>query len=541
VEVIMTNRPEYQPDQPAEQSAHQPAHPQQLWADAVAFTRDKSPGSFDQWFSGVQFDGLTEGVLGLRARDEFVREWVDEHFLPTLTDHIRSKTGLSIQVAWTIDGVLDAPVVLQHVANQRAQQRKSDAPGSVHSSMHAPEEPTDNSPRQTDTPNDFLRPGGVRMRPLALGGSPRQGDRAASPQNLTDSERRVRLETVAAPLEGLNPKYTFSNFVIGPSNQLAHAASVAAAGGAGKRHNPLFLCGGTGLGKTHLVHAVAHRVRNERPTAKILYISAEKFINEFVQALQDQKMNEFRTRYREKCDLLLVDDIQFLASKTQTQEEFFHAFNALHQADKQIIVTSDKYPQQLERMEERLISRFTWGLVADIQAPELETRVAIVRKKAQMEGIEVGDDVLLYIAQQVRSNVRELEGTLIRLAAKASLTSRPIDLDFARQEIAMSIGVRANESSVEDVQRVVCHHFKLKSGDLLSKDRHKSIAFARHVAMYLCRERLKCSLPELGRAFGNRDHTTVMSAVRKVKALREVNPEVRAHIEALERKLGAVD
>lgn len=528
--------------------ANRQEHEEKLWADAVAFTRDKSPGSFDQWFSGVQFDGLTEGVLGLRARDEFVREWVDEHFLPTLTDHIRSNTGLSIQVAWTIDGVLETPVVHQQVANQRAQnleaprsQRKPAATVSVDMEMPNSENPTHDDLHRAN----LGQAGGVRMRPLTIG--PNLGSvggnasRTNSAQGLTDSERRVRLETVAAPLEGLNPKYTFSNFVIGPSNQLAHAAALGAAGGGAKRHNPLFLCGGTGLGKTHLVHAVAHRVRNERPSAKILYISAEKFINEFVQALQDQKMNEFRTRYREKCDLLLVDDIQFLASKTQTQEEFFHAFNALHQADKQIIVTSDKYPQQLERMEERLISRFTWGLVADIQAPELETRVAIVRKKAQMEGIEVGDDVLLYIAQQVRSNVRELEGTLIRLAAKASLTSRPIDLDFARQEIAMSVGVRANESSVEDVQRVVCHHFKLKSGDLLSKDRHKSIAFARHVAMYLCRERLKCSLPELGRAFGNRDHTTVMSAVRKVKALREVNPEVRAHIEALERKLGAVD
>lgn len=507
---------------------------EKLWAEAVAFTRDKSPGSFDQWFSGVQFDGLTEGVLGLRARDEFVREWVDEHFLPTLTDHLRSKTGLSIQVAWTIDGVLDAPVVVSKAhRDTRPDSRKASLRSSV---QH---EPMTNG----TTRHDEEARGGVRPRPLTLDGSKPAPylDGSTSGRSMSDSERRVRLETVAAPLEGLNPKYTFSNFVIGPSNQLAHAASVAAAGGAGKRHNPLFLCGGTGLGKTHLVHAVAHRVRNERPSARILYISAEKFINEFVQALQDQKMNEFRTRYREKCDLLLVDDIQFLASKTQTQEEFFHAFNALHQADKQIIVTSDKYPQQLERMEERLVSRFTWGLVADIQAPELETRVAIVRKKAQMEGIEVGDDVLLYIAQQVRSNVRELEGTLIRLAAKASLTSRPIDLDFARQEIAMSVGVRANESSVEDVQRVVCHHFKLKSGDLLSKDRHKSIAFARHVAMYLCRERLKCSLPELGRAFGNRDHTTVMSAVRKVKALRESNPEVRAHIEALERKLGAAD
>jgi chromosomal replication initiator protein len=347
-----------------------------------------------------------------------------------------------------------------------------------------------------------------------------------------------RAVAAAAPIEGLNPKYTFSNFVIGPSNQLAHAASIAAAGGAGRRHNPLFICGGTGLGKTHLVHAVAHRVRAERPDARILYVSAERFINEFVQALQDQKMNEFRSRYRERCDLLLVDDIQFLASKTQTQEEFFHAFNALHQADKQIVVTSDKYPQQLERMEERLVSRFTWGLVADIQAPELETRVAIVRKKAQLEHIELGDDVMLYIAQVVRSNVRELEGTLIRLAAKASLEGHPIDLEFARVEIASASTIRANEASVEDIQRIVCHHFKLRSGELLSKDRHKSVAFARHVAMYLCKQRLKCSFPELGRAFGNRDHTTVMSAVRKVEHLRGSDPEVRAHLEAIERKLG---
>jgi chromosomal replication initiator protein len=483
----------------------------ELFDEAVAFTREKSPGSFDQWFSGVQFDGLTEGILGLRARDEFVREWVDEHFLPTLTDHIRSKTGWSIQVAWTIDGRLDQPVVAL-------------GPTTGSAATQAP----------------------VRPRRLAVGDEAMSASAALEleegPVSASyEAASEPRLRSVAAPIEGLNPKYTFSNFVVGPSNQLAHAASIAAAGGGGRRHNPLFLCGGTGLGKTHLVHAVAHRVRAERPSARILYISAERFINEFVQALQDQKMNEFRTRYRDKCDLLLVDDIQFLASKTQTQEEFFHAFNALHQADKQIIVTSDKYPQQLERMEERLISRFTWGLVADIQAPELETRVAIVRKKAQIEGIEVDNDVLYFIAQSVRSNVRELEGTLIRLAAKASLVSKTIDIEFARSEIAMSSSTRANEASVEDVQRVVCHHFKLKSGDLLSKDRHKSIAFARHVAMYLCRERLKCSLPELGRAFGNRDHTTVMSAVRKVKALRGADPEVRAHLEAIERKLGSVD
>lgn len=472
-----------------------------IWADAVALTREKSPASFDQWFSGIQYDGLTEGVLSLRARDEFVRDWVDQYFLPTLTDHLRSRTGFSIQVAWTIGGEIASPVVAASAGRANVQ-------------------------------------GSLPVRPRAL--SVGEDDHGPAPSSVR-APASTSLGVAAPPLEGLNPKYTFGNFVIGPSNQLAHAASVAAAGGGGRRHNPLFLCGGTGLGKTHLVHAVAHRVRAERPTARIVYVSAEKFVNEFVQALQDQRMNEFRARYRERCDLLLVDDIQFFASKTQTQEEFFHAFNALHQADKQIIVTSDKYPQQLERMEERLISRFTWGLVADIQPPELETRVAIVRRKAQIEGLEVADDVMLFIAQAVRSNVRELEGTLIRLAAKASLLSRAIDLEFARAEIAMSSSAKPTEASVEDVQRVVCHHFKLKSGDLLSKDRHKSIAFARHVAMYLCRERLKCSLPELGRAFGNRDHTTVMSAVRKVKALRGSDPEVRAHLEAIERKLGAAD
>jgi len=483
-----------------------------LWSEAVAFTRDKSPGSFEQWFSGVQFDGITDGVLCLRARDEFVRDWVDQHFMPTLTDFIRSQTGWSVQVAWSVGGELEKPV----------SSGPAPMPVSVRrASRSFPPPPLPVSPGSLDAPPPSTR------RPSAE--LPRFDARPSAPV------------TAVPPMDGLNPKYTFSNFVIGPSNQLAHAAAIAAAGGGGPRHNPLFLCGGTGLGKTHLVHAVAHRVREERPGSRIVYVSAEKFVNEFLQALQDQRMNEFRARYRERCDLLLVDDIQFFANKTQTQEEFFHAFNALHQSDKQIIVTSDKYPQQLERMEERLVSRFTWGLVADIQGPELETRVAILRKKAQAEKIDLADDVVLYLAQSVRSNVRELEGTLIRLAAKSSLLSKVIDLDFVRAELAASNAGRASEQSVEDIQRIVCHHFKLRTADLLSKDRHKSIAFARHVAMYLCKQRLKCSFPELGRAFGNRDHTTVMSAVRKVDSLRQNDAEVRAHLDALERKLGTID
>ncbi len=468
------------------------------WNDAVAFTREKSPASFDQWFSGVQFDGLTDGVRCLRGRDEFVRQWVEDYFMPTLVERLQDSTGLSIQLRWSIDGSLERPV--------------ADRPASY-----------------------------PPVNPRALSVRPPVGEEGTGVRRSIPENPPPRIVAAAPPIEGLNGKYTFANFVVGPSNELAHAAAMAAAGMGGRRHNPLFICGGTGLGKTHLVHAIAHRVREERPDARIVYISAERFVNEFVQALTDQRMHEFRARYRDKCDLLLVDDIHSLAGKTQTQEEFFHAFNTLHQASKQIVVTSDKYPQQLDKMEERLVSRFQWGLVADVQAPELETRVAIVRKKAQVEHIEIADEVCLCIAQSVRSNVRELEGTLIRLAAKASLLGKPIELSFARTEIAATSTARPNEASLEDIQRVVCHHFKLRSTDLLSKDRHKSIAFARHVAMYLCKQRLKCSFPELGRAFGNRDHTTIMSAVRKVEALRSSDPEVRAHLEALERKLGVVE
>jgi chromosomal replication initiator protein len=457
----------------------------------------------------VQFDSFTDGVLGLRARDEFVRQWVEDYFLPTIGEWLRAHTGLSVQVRWIIDVALERPVA--------------------------------------DRPSSFapVRPRAISVRPAPVDPVSGRGEVEAQTTGVRRAVREDepvgRVFAVPPPIEGLNAKYTFANFVVGPSNQLAHAASMAAAGVGGRRHNPLFICGGTGLGKTHLVHAIAYRVREERPDTRIVYISAERFVNEFVQALTDQRMHEFRARYREKCDLLLVDDIHFLAGKTQTQEEFFHAFNALHQAGKQIVVTSDKYPQQLDKMEERLVSRFQWGLVADIQAPELETRVAIVRKKAQLEHIDLADDVCLYIAQSVRSNVRELEGTLIRLAAKASLLGKPIGIDFTRAEMAATSTARPNEASVEDIQRAVCHHFKLRSIDLLSKDRHKSIAFARHVAMYLCKQRLKCSFPELGRAFGNRDHTTVISAVRKVEALRTSDPEVRAHLEALERKLGSLE
>jgi chromosomal replication initiator protein len=462
-----------------------------LFSQALEHTRGRSPASFEQWFTSIQFDGFEHGVLGLTARDEFVRDWVKAHFLPDLLGNLGRLSGeasTALRVNWSISNRLLRPVC----------------------------EPKRSAPRPTNKP-DAMPPASRRSeRPTAVA-------------------RYSRSQFLAT----LNSKYTFPNFVVGPSNELAHAAAFASAGGGGPRYNPLFIAGGTGLGKTHLVHAIAHKVLEERPDARVVYVSAEHFTNEFIEALQHHKMDEFRARYRSDCDLLLVDDIQFLAGREQTQEEFFHTFNALHDADRPIIVTSDKYPQQLQRMPERLVSRFTSGLVADIQVPQLETRVAIVRKKAEIESIPLSDEVAVLLAQNIQSNVRELEGALIRLAAKSSLTGRPIDEEFTRSEMSTVSPRRTDVMSVEDIQRAVCSHFRLSNSELLSKDRHKSVAFARQVAMYLCRQRLKCSFPELGRAFGNRDHTTVMSAVRRVEALRQRDPQVSAHLEAIEQRLAS--
>jgi chromosomal replication initiator protein len=460
---------------------------------AAEHTRGRSPTSFDQWFSGVQLDGIDGRVLLLAARDEFVRDWVRDHFLPDLLESFRSLLGEdngAIEVRWRI-----APDILNPVSDARV------PPAS-----------------QSEVPRRPSRP-------------PEQG----APRMRSTAPSRASLA------EALNPKHTFSNFVVGPSNELAYAAALASAAGGRPRYNPLFIAGGTGLGKTHLMHAIAHRVLEERPETRIVYLSAEHFTNAFIEALQHHKMDEFRARYRVQCDLLLVDDIQFLAGREQTQEEFFHTFNALHDADRLIVVTSDKYPQQLQRMPERLVSRFGSGLVADIQVPQLETRVAIVRKKAELEAIPLSDEVAVLLAQGIPSNVRELEGALIRLAAKASLTGRPIDAEFVRAEMALVAPRRPDMMSVEDIQKAVCSHFRLSNSELLSKDRHKSVAFARQVAMYVCRQRLKSSFPELGRAFGTRDHTTVMSAVKRVEALRQRDPQVNAHLEAIEQKLASSD
>jgi chromosomal replication initiator protein len=494
------------------------------WQRALQNARMRSPASFDQWFSSVQFDGLSDGVLGLTARDEFVRDWVKTHFLPAMLGDMEQVTGTNvdagIRVDWRISSQLAAPIGSLPETEPVSSVRTA-GPLTRPSTIRPSAQKTDVMSAERDA--DSFR---AARRP-----SPSEPPGSTRPPASRNGAQRIG--------DPINPKHTFPNFVVGPSNELAYAAAVASAGTGGPRYNPLFICGGTGLGKTHLAHSIAHRLLEGHSDARVLYVSAERFTNEFIEALQHHRMEEFRTRYRRNCDALLVDDIQFLAGREQTQEEFFHTFNALRDADKPIVVTSDKYPQELQRMPERLISRFTSGLVADVQTPALETRVAILRKKAALEGIPLSDEVAVLLAQSIKSNVRELEGTLIRLAAKSSLLGRPIDMEFTESEIAMVNPIKPDASSVEDIKRAVCSHFSFSNAELLSKDRHKSVAFARQVAMYLCRQRLKCSFPELGRAFGNRDHTTVMSACRRVESLRRQDPQVDAHLQAIEHKLAS--
>ncbi len=314
-----------------------------------------------------------------------------------------------------------------------------------------------------------------------------------------------------------NPRYTFETFVIGDRNRLAHAASIAVSERPAQNYNPFFLYGGVGLGKTHLMHAIGQHALEINSRAKIVYNTSETFVNEFVTALQMGTIDEFRNKYR-KVDILLIDDIQFIAGKEGTQEEFFHTFNALHTEHKQIVITSDRPPKDIQHLEDRLRSRFSGGLIIDIKPPEFETRVAILHKKAKSEGIELPDDVFLYIANKIESNVRELEGALIRIIAFSSMMNRDVDLPLAQEALVELVPENiAKALTVHDIQRAVCDQFHVKPDDLRSKSRQKDIVYPRQIAMYLTRELTGISLPKIGKEFGGRDHTTVMHAINKVE------------------------
>jgi len=334
----------------------------------------------------------------------------------------------------------------------------------------------------------------------------------------------------------LNPESTFERFVEGKSNHFAKAAAMQVAENPGKAYNPLFIYGGTGLGKTHLMQAVGHVILQRDPEARVAYVHSERFVDHMVQALRHNTMNEFKTAYR-SLSALLIDDIQFFANKTQSQEEFFHTFNALFEGQAQIILTSDRYPKEIPGLEERLKSRFGWGLSVAIEPPELETSVAILIAKAQDAGMDLPEEVAFFIAKRIRSNVRELEGALRRIIANARFTGQPVTLDFAREALKDLLNLQARLVTIENIQKTVADYFKLRLSELLSEKRSRSLARPRQIAMALARELTQLSLPEIGQAFGGRDHTTVMHACQRVQELQEADVRVREDYSNLVRIL----
>lgn len=364
----------------------------------------------------------------------------------------------------------------------------------------------------------FQKPVARPVEPPAIGSAARTG-------SLPKARRGIQL----------NPKYTFRNFVVGAGNQFAHAACMAVAEQPGKAYNPLFIYGGVGLGKTHLLNAIGNHVA-EQTDLRIAYLTTEQFTNEVINSIRYDKMMDLRKRYRH-IDMLMIDDIQFLAGKERTQEEFFHTFNALYEGHKQIVLSSDRFPKDMPDIEERLRSRFEWGLIADLQPPDVETRIAILRKKSEDEGVKLPEDVIQFLSVTMKSNIRELEGSLVRLGAYASLTGQVITLEMAKTVLRDLIGDKKKIVVMEDIQEAVCTQFHVKMTELKSRRRSKTLVHPRQIAMYLCRELTDSSYPEIGRHFGGKDHTTIIHACRQVAKAKEHDQTLQATLESLKDQI----
>ena len=374
--------------------------------------------------------------------------------------------------------------------------------------------------------NFQVGPGGCHLRPPVERPEPRD-DGHVQPADTSSVFRDLPF----------NPKNTFETFVVGNNNTFAHAASLAVAQTPGKAYNPLFLYGGVGLGKTHLLHAIGQHVAGQRKHARVVYVSSEKFTNEFIDAIQNNQLMRFRKKYRQP-DVFLIDDIQFLAGKERIQEEFFHTFNTLHESHKQIVMTCDRVASEVQGLEQRLTSRFEWGLVTDLQPPDVETRTAILRKKEKLMGVELPDEIINFLSQRIRTNVRRLEGALVRVASYASLTGRKLTLEVVETMLRETLHEEGRYTiSIEAIQRKVADHFDIRLADMMSKRRPESIAFPRQIAMYLARTLTESSLNVIGEAFGGRDHGTVLHAVRLVKDRMQVDPGVRQVVNYLEKQL----
>jgi chromosomal replication initiator protein len=472
-----------------------------LWTEAVRSIEPMvKPAHRDLWLRPITCLGIANGRIQLRAPNRYHKEWFEDNFLPSILRDLEARAHQSFAVDFEL--AEEAPAPFPALADRRA---GADALGLGSGLGEA-------------------RTSGMRSLERGRSGSP--VGRSAPPDLLS--------------------RYTFDTFVVGPTNQFAHAAARMVADAPASRWNPLFIYGGVGLGKTHLLQAVGHELHRQHPEWNIAAITSEKFVTDFISVMMTQKrggpstMEGFRTRYRELPDVLLVDDVQFLSNKDSSQDEFFHTFEALYKAHKQIVLTSDKLPAELPGVEDRLRSRFTWGLIAEVESPDLETRVAIVKHKAEQEKLELPDEVALYIGTHVRSNVRELEGALLRLAARSSIHGQPITLELARDALQKLISLAPSGLTIEAIQREVAAYFEVKLHDLKGPKRHRSVAQPRMIAMFLSRKLTAMSYPEIGSRFGGKDHSTVISAVRKIERLCGEDAALRSVVNTIESHLRQV-
>ncbi|WP_373949281.1 chromosomal replication initiator protein DnaA [Vibrio pomeroyi] len=469
-----------------------------LWLQCLQQLQEELPATeFSMWVRPLQAE-LNDNTLTLFAPNRFVLDWVRDKYLNSINRLLQEYCGN------------DIPHLHFEVGSKRVVAPKPATP----------------APIRTRTAADVA----------AESSAPAQLQARKPVHNTWRDEEPVAVDINHR--SNVNPKHKFNNFVEGKSNQLGLAAARQVADNPGAAYNPLFLYGGTGLGKTHLLHAVGNAIVDGKPNAKVVYMHSERFVQDMVKALQNNAIEEFKRYYR-SVDALLIDDIQFFANKERSQEEFFHTFNALLEGNQQIILTSDRYPKEINGVEDRLKSRFGWGLTVAIEPPELETRVAILMKKAEDHQIHLADEVAFFIAKRLRSNVRELEGALNRVIANANFTGRPITIDFVREALRDLLALQEKLVTIDNIQKTVAEYYKIKVADLLSKRRSRSVARPRQLAMALAKELTNHSLPEIGDAFGGRDHTTVLHACRKIAQLREESHDIKEDYSNLIRTLSS--
>ncbi|GGL97375.1 chromosomal replication initiator protein DnaA [Nakamurella endophytica] len=494
------------------------------WHDVVGTVADSLRGQQKAWLSLTRPVGLVGNTALIAAPTSSARDYLERSLRDTLAGHLSQLLDRPVSLAVSVaDGPLDPGAGL----------RTAD-PDPVE-----PTEPSGRSERRPGPAAEDLRPRVVDTAVDEVDEDEEEESSAASGQGSWPAYGSLRRDPVPPnPSQTrLNDKYHFETFVIGSSNRFSHAAAVAVAENPAVAYNPLFIWGDSGLGKTHLLHGIGHYAQRLFPGVRVRYVSSEEFTNDFINSLRDDRKIVFQRRYRD-VDVLLVDDIQFLEGKEGTQEEFFHTFNTLYNANKQIVISSDRAPKRLETLEDRLRTRFEWGLTTDIQPPELETRIAILRKKAAMDGLAVPDDVMEFIASRIERNIRELEGALIRVTAFASLNRQPVDLALA-QVVLRDLIRDASSSDIDEatIMAVICDYFGVSMDELRGPGKMRSIANARQIAMYLCRELTDLTLPKIGQAFGGRDHTTVMHAAKKIRAEIAERQQTYDHVQELSARI----